>query len=187
MAYRNEVKNAFTGELTIMLQKELSWYFDTDGVMTSGHVSYPSLERSFSVRDGHAISILDSITNICPIMMSGENDLSIRNRAVKLGIDFFYTDNKHRFVNEHYTLIPYIAISDDIMDIPLLQNAIIAFCPNDAEPEVINVIKNRPYGHVLSRKGGNHCVREAVDYLLSNKYLQDKFGIKVVQQTERHL
>ena len=170
-----------------MLMKELCWFFDVDGVMTDGQVSYPSLERSFSVRDGHGISLIDYDTNIYVAIISGENDASIRVRAAKLNVSVHHAKDKYDFIKQYYPKLPYVAISDDIMDIPLLQNAIIAFCPNDAEPEVINVIKNHPYGHVLSRKGGNHCVREAVDYLLSNKYLQDKFGIKVVQQTERHL
>lgn len=185
MAHRNEIKDAFAREL-IMLNKKFCWYFDVDGVMTDGRVSYPSLERSFSVRDGHGISFIDYNTNIYPVMMSGENDSSIRARAGKLDIEFFCTDNKYKLINGYYPTIPYIAISDDIMDIPLLKNAIIAFCPNDAEPEVINTIKNHPHGHILSRKGGQHCVREAIDYLLNNKYLQDKFGIKVALQTEQH-
>lgn len=169
-----------------MLKKELCWYFDTDGVMTDGRVSYPSLERAFSVRDGHGMSLIDSDTNIYVVMMSGEDDASIEARASKLNVPFHPTRDKYNFAKRHYGGLPYIAISDDIPDIPLLQNAIIAFCPNDAEPEVINTIKNHPHGHVLSRKGGNHCVREAVDYLLNNKYLQEKFNIKVVQQKERY-
>jgi 3-deoxy-D-manno-octulosonate 8-phosphate phosphatase KdsC-like HAD superfamily phosphatase len=170
-----------------MLKKELCWYFDVDGVMTDGRVSYPSLERLFSVRDGHGLSIIDRNTNIYVVMMSGEGDESIELRATKLNVPFHRSKDKYGFVKQHYPRLPYIAISDDIMDIPLLQNAIIAFCPNDAEPEVINVIKNHPHGHVLSRKGGQHCVREAIDYLLNNKYLQDKFGIKVALRTEQHL
>lgn len=174
-----------------MPEKEIVFVIDVDGTLTNGCVSYPSLERSFSLRDGHGINMLDD-TNVLPMIMSGECDSSIISRADKLRIPYeVCVKNKYHELN---IWLPknmsrngrYIAISDDIPDIPLLQNAIIAFCPNDAEPEVINAIKNHPHGHVLSRKGGNHCVREAIDYLLSNKYLQEKFNIKVAPQKEQH-
>lgn len=175
-----------------MLEQKIVLIIDVDGTMTNGCVSYPSLERSFSLRDGHGINMLRN-TNILPIAMSGECDNSIISRMNKLRLPYeVCVKDKYHELNTWFSKNPdytgqYIAISDDIMDIPLLQNSIIAFCPNDAEPGVIDTVKNHPYGHVLSRKGGNHCVREAVDYLLSNKYLQDKFGVKVVQQTEQHL
>lgn len=152
---------------------------DVDGVMTDGTVSYPSRERRFNLKDGHGIELLTKTTNIEPILMSGEDDASIGERACKLKIGYhlgvpdkykklksIITEYNHIFYREKY-----IAISDDIPDKELLEKASLAFCPADAEEE----IKKIDGIIVLSKKGGEGCVREAINMILTQPWIQDLF------------
>jgi YrbI family 3-deoxy-D-manno-octulosonate 8-phosphate phosphatase len=157
---------------------------DADGVMTDGTVSYPNKERWFSVRDGHGFQLLKERTNIVPFIMSGENDQSIKHRANKLQITCSLgVGNKYaeiawlveaKFIHEHPT--KYIAISDDVPDLELLQNATLAFCPADAEDEV----KSIDGIIVLAKKGGEGCVREAINIILTQPWIQELFPELVI-------
>ena len=158
-------------------------FCDVDGTLTDGTVSYPSRERRYHLRDGHSFELLKKHTNIIPHVISGEDDISIVSRFDKLRVSVNVgVPNKYQFVRGVYWINDgYIAISDDIPDMELLEKATIAFCPADAEEE----IKNIDGIIVLSRKGGDGCFREAVNMILSDKYIQSKLpNLKVVQQTK---
>lgn len=152
---------------------KISMICDVDGVMTDGTVWYPSRERLFHVRDGHGFQLLRERTNITPVIMSGEDDMSIVNRAKKLGVDYWLgVPDKHQFIRGVYSLTGgYIAISDDIPDKELLENATIAFCPADAEDE----IKAIDGIIVLNKKGGEGCVREAINMILTQPWIHALF------------
>jgi 3-deoxy-D-manno-octulosonate 8-phosphate phosphatase KdsC-like HAD superfamily phosphatase len=57
----------------------------------------------------------------------------------------------------------YIAIGDDAWDVKMLENAVIKYCPADADESV----KNIPGIKILDSKGGqgviSHLVRELLD------------------------
>jgi YrbI family 3-deoxy-D-manno-octulosonate 8-phosphate phosphatase len=157
----------------------IPFIIDCDGVMTDGTVSYPDMGRRFNLRDGHGIKLLRDKTNIDPIIMSGENDESIKIRAEKLDIYFRSTPNKYRTLNNWYGLDNgYIAISDDIPDLELLQNATLAFCPADAEDE----IKAIDGIYVLSKKGGEGCVREAINMILTQPCIQELIPDLIIEK-----
>ena len=150
----------------------IPFIIDCDGTLTDGTVSYPSMERRFHLRDGHGIQLIEKRTNITPIIMTGEWDDSIRKRCERLGV-IYYLD-----VHNKYDLLvsggspglsrgKYIAISDDTPDLELLQNATVAFCPADAHSEVLRLVDRHENGIILTRKGGDACVREAIDFLLT--------------------
>lgn len=146
---------------------------DVDSVLTSGKVTYPSLERQFSVRDGHGVQLLKE-KGIRVIFMSGENDSSIKTRAKKLGVEFYHAESK--YISAKYilglSLNRTAFIGDDLLDLELLKAVHIAACPADADPAVISVIRERSdndhwnTGYLCSRKGGEHCFREFVNWLL---------------------
>lgn len=154
---------------------------DVDGCMTDGTVSYPSKERRFNLRDGHGLELLQKRTNIVPFIMSGEADAGITRRAEKLGIKCYlgvknkYThmsyDERLRKVKLANNGSGYIAISDDIPDKELLENATLAFCPADAEDE----IKAIDGIIVLSKNGGRGCVREAINMILTQPWINELF------------
>ena len=55
-------------------------------------------------------------------------------------------------------------IGDDINDIPVLKKVAFSACPSDAVNEVKNVCD-----YICINKGGNGCVREFVEKILSNQ------------------
>jgi YrbI family 3-deoxy-D-manno-octulosonate 8-phosphate phosphatase len=159
----------------------IPFIIDCDGVMTDGTVSYPDMGRRFNLRDGHGIQLIQEQTNIKPIIMSGEDDQSILKRCKKLGADYYLgVGDKYNFIkNINGTVFEtdvdlsngYIAISDDIPDKELLENATLAFCPADAEDE----IKAIDGIIVLSKNGGSGCVREAINMILTQPWIQELF------------
>jgi len=56
-------------------------------------------------------------------------------------------------------------IGDEINDIALLKEVGLAACPADASPEVLKIIDHHPNGFIMSRKGGELCVREFTDLI----------------------
>jgi len=136
------------------------------------------MERKYNLKDGHGISLLKKRTNIKPIILSGERDESIISRAYKLRIDrhvgiedkLNYVVNLHAWGDMDLDS-GYIAIGDDVQDIPLLDNATLAFCPADAHDDV----KKVDGIVVLSKKGGEGCVREAIDMILTQPWIQRLF------------
>lgn len=156
----------------------IPFLIDVDGTQTNGTVAYPNMERCFNLRDGHGIGMLRDKTNIAPIIISGESDQSIRDRGYKLNVVCVLgVANKYKFVSDELLESTYIAISDDVPDKELLENATLAFCPADAEDE----IKAIDGIIVLTKKGGEGCVREAVNMLLSDRFLQSKLPGLIVK------
>lgn len=155
---------------------------DVDGVLTDAGVVYSALghevtiSRKFNVRDGHALEMSRSI--IGTVFMSGEDDLCIKARISKIrGIFFGGVSDKLEKTklllasNRGIYNGRVIAISDDIMDIPLLKFADVAFCPADAEQAVIKYVKSKKNGIVLKRNGGRGAYREAVNILIGSRRL----------------
>lgn len=163
---------------------------DVDGVMTDGTVTYtvkkephtpfyPITSRNWSVRDGHGIQMWLTAGHDF-LMLSGSDEFDLHSRARKFFNlskntegDFnayFGVSDKFAFIQKHFPDTEYAAIGDDVMDIPLLDNAVWAFCPIDAEPEVKRHVasewKGKSKGIVLQRAGGDHCVREVINSLL---------------------
>ena len=56
-------------------------------------------------------------------------------------------------------------VGDEINDARLLEAVGWAACPADAVPEIIDIVKKHRNGTVLSRKGGDTCVREFTDLI----------------------
>ena len=67
------------------------------------------------------------------------------------------------------------AIGDEINDAKLLENVGMAACPSDAVPEIIDIVSNRKDGFVMSKKGGDGCVREFTDLIRSMQRIPAKW------------
>lgn len=155
----------------------IPFLIDVDGVMCDG-VYYPSMERKYNLKDGHGVGLLKEHTNIEPIIMSGESDLSIKARAHKLGIRCYTgIDNKFESVMKLHVYSEFnlddgfVAIGDDVQDIQLLDHAMLCFCPADAH----NDVKKIDGIVVLEKRGGEGCVREAIDMILTQPWIQHLF------------
>jgi YrbI family 3-deoxy-D-manno-octulosonate 8-phosphate phosphatase len=103
------------------------------------------------------------------IISSGYKAEMVKARAELLGIQFCYVgrDPKLEILKEHCNklgigLEQVAIIGDDINDLDVFRKVGFSACPSDA----VTVIKSHA-DVILSKKGGEGCVREFVDaYLL---------------------
>jgi 3-deoxy-D-manno-octulosonate 8-phosphate phosphatase (KDO 8-P phosphatase) len=141
---------------------------DIDGVLTDAGVYYTENGdelKKFNAKDGLAIKTLTGVGKFVGFISSGKNSNIIENRAALLGVQkvYFGTWKKAEILEEWckelnigFENIAYIG--DDINDLPAIQKAGLTACPADAVPlvkEAVNI--------VLSKKGGEGCVREFVE------------------------
>ncbi len=141
---------------------------DIDGVLTDAGVYYTENGdelKKFNAKDGLAIKTLTGDGKYVGFISSGKNSHIIENRAALLGVQkvYFGTWKKAEILEEWckelnigFENIAYIG--DDMNDLPAIQRAGLTACPADAVPlvkEAVNI--------VLSKKGGDGCVREFVE------------------------
>jgi len=103
------------------------------------------------------------------IISSGFTEHMVQDRAVLLGIEHVYVGREPKLdilktwcVNLGYSLDEVAIIGDDLNDLPVMQAVGLAVCPASAVSKVKSAADI-----ILSRKGGDACVREFIDnYLL---------------------
>jgi 3-deoxy-D-manno-octulosonate 8-phosphate phosphatase (KDO 8-P phosphatase) len=134
---------------------------DFHGVLTNGRIQIASdghtKYETVHVKDISAIrelvargfEVYITTSSSCPI---------IDAFAKKVGVTKI-TDRTKESLFEPQT---YVAIGDSSFDVRLLEGAILAFCPADAE----DVVKSVPNIRVLDVKGGDGCIYEILKYLI---------------------
>ena len=144
---------------------------DVDGVLTDGGMYYTEkgeVMKKFNTRDGMGIELLRK-NKIIPAIITTENSkiVIMRARKLKIGEVYVGVEDKIKVIEElikKYNLdfneIAYIG--DDINDLPVLEKVGLSFAPNDAIPEIKQIVD-----YVTSKKGGDGAVREAVDFILA--------------------
>lgn len=146
---------------------------DCDGCLTDGGMYYTESGdelKKFSTLDGMGFGLLNK-TGIKTAIITGEDTKIVERRAKKLKIDFL-----HMGVTDKITILKQIAkennitldeiayMGDDINDIEVLKNVGLSFSVPNAMPEVRSIAKV-----VVSKKGGEGAVREAIEYVLKNQ------------------
>lgn len=145
---------------------------DVDGVMTDGGMYYTESGdqfKKYNTKDGMAIQHLVKDNFQLAIISSGFKGEMVKSRAELLGIQFCYVgrEPKMEILKKHcsdlgITLENVAIVGDDINDLEIIKNVGFSACPSDA----VNAVK----GHVdvvLTKKGGDGCVREFIDsYIL---------------------
>lgn len=145
---------------------------DVDGVLTDGCIYYSeegeALKR-FNTKDGRAIELLRK-NGIIPAILTQEKSRIVLKRAEKLKVKEVHIGVKNKLqrikkLARRYNLsLDEIAyIGDDINDLLTLKEVGLSFAPSDALPPVKRAVQ-----HVLSRKGGEGAIREAVDFILQD-------------------
>lgn len=146
---------------------------DIDGVLTDGGMYYSENGdefKKFNTKDGLAIIGLTSAGKHVGFVSSGFNSKIIEKRAQLLGVQKVYvgTWKKHEVLegwckemNIGFENVAYIG--DDINDLPVIEKAGLSACPADA----MTLVKEAVH-IVLSKKGGDGCVREFIE-----KYLME--------------
>jgi len=165
------MKTADTGKIKLFL-------CDLDGVLTDGCYSVFSEEgqisKRFHTRDFHGMSLLERSGVTVGVVTSSRSSITEKqfNQALHRPVCLVGVQDKVKEVEERFITtgefkwIDIAYIGDDVMDIPLLKKVGVAACPCDAEQDVVDVIKMIDDGYVMTRKGGQSCVREFVNMIL---------------------
>ena len=148
---------------------------DIDGVLTDAGMYCTENGdefKKFNAKDGLAIKTLTATGKHVGFISSGKNNKIIESRAELLGVQKVYTGTWKKAeileewckeLNIGFENIAYIG--DDVNDLPAIRKVGLSACPSDAAnlvKETVNII--------LSKKGGEGCVREFIDkYIMEIK------------------
>jgi YrbI family 3-deoxy-D-manno-octulosonate 8-phosphate phosphatase len=146
---------------------------DVDGVMTDGGMYYSENGdqiKKFNTKDGMAIQHLTKNGYQVAIISSGYTTEMIQKRAELLGVQRVYVgrDPKLTVLNQFceelgIELNQVAIIGDDVNDLPVIKKVGFSAAPSDA----MNVVKSN-VDVILTKKGGDGCVREFIDaYILA--------------------
>jgi 3-deoxy-D-manno-octulosonate 8-phosphate phosphatase (KDO 8-P phosphatase) len=146
---------------------------DVDGVMTDGRLHYgPRGEalKVFHVRDGLGIRAVMQ-AGIEVAVISGRNSTMVARRCRDLGIKHLIQgeDDKLPVLERLLKRLKLSSaqcacIGDDIVDVPLLEQAGLAFAVADAHPDACHAAHK-----VTKLSGGRGAVREVCDHLLARR------------------
>ena len=145
---------------------------DVDGTMTDGGMYYSESGdqmKRFHTKDGLIIHRLISRQKVqFGFISSGSTEYLMKKRAETLGVQRLYagTQPKVKVIDQwlsemgiRYENLTYVG--DDLNDLPVIQKAGVSACPADAVPRVRMASQV-----VLSRAGGQGCVREILEEVL---------------------
>ena len=154
------------------IQKLKMLILDVDGVLTDGgmYVSEKGDQmKRYHTHDGLALLELGKSKKLTlGILSSGITEHMVQDRATLLGIEHVYVGREPKLdilntwcTELGYSLDEVAIIGDDLNDLPVMQAVGLAVCPASAVSKVKNVADI-----ILSRKGGDACVREFIDNYL---------------------
>lgn len=148
---------------------------DVDGTLTDAGMYYTENGdelKKFNTRDGMGLQLLQR-KGVKVGIVTSENTKMVERRAAKLKVDFLSQGKrdggKLAAVQEicdqmGITLQNVAYIGDDVNCKDLLMSVGFAACPADAMDE----IKAVPHIQILTKKGGEGCVREWIEQIMKN-------------------
>ncbi len=159
--------------MTVDFSKVKMLVLDMDGVLTDSGI-YLNNEgaqfRRFHAKDGEGIKQLVR-KGIKVAILTGSKEegiVSKRSKMMRISPDLVSIDTKDKLEilqawskQENILLEEMAYIGDDTPDIPVLKAVGLSACPNDAIPQVKEVAEI-----ILTKDGGQGCVREFLEYLL---------------------
>jgi 3-deoxy-D-manno-octulosonate 8-phosphate phosphatase (KDO 8-P phosphatase) len=150
--------------------------FDVDGVMTDAGMYYTESGdemKKFNARDGLAIRALRNAGYETGIISHGININLIQKRAELLNVARVYAGNrpKNEVLAEWCTELGITFdqtafIGDDVNDLPIIRIVGFSACPADA----LDAVKAEA-DVILSKSGGQGCIREWADRFLLDRPL----------------
>lgn len=144
---------------------------DVDGTLTDGGMYYSENGdelKKFNTRDGMGFQLLRE-ADIKTGIITSEDTKIVENRVKKLKVDFLYQGKRDggklavaKEICEQLgiTLDEVAYIGDDVNCVELLEAVGLKACPADACEEVKAIAGI----HVMTKKGGEGCVREFLDF-----------------------
>lgn len=157
-------------------QKIKLFLTDVDGVLTDAGMYYSENGdelKKFSTHDGMGLQLIKS-KDIKTGIITSENTKMVERRFNKLKLDYLYQGKREGgklasaqeiCSKEGITLNEVAYIGDDINCLDLLSAVGLAACPANA----LDAVKNIPGILQLKKKGGEGCVREFIELILSEK------------------
>ena len=146
---------------------------DVDGIMTDGKITYTSDGqelKSFNIKDGLGIKRAQA-SGIETAIITGRTSPMVERRARELGIAHIVQGREDKLaalsdlVDQMNLSLDQVAyIGDDLPDLTAIESVRLGACPADAATEV----KSKA-NWVSTRGGGDGCVRELCDLLVSHK------------------
>ena len=145
---------------------------DCDGVLTDGTVYYSdegeALKR-FHMRDGMGVERLRTVVQVDVGIVTGERSPSLRQRAVKLGIDELHLNSRDKpavvaeiTARRGLSLEQVAYIGDDVNDVAVMEAVGLAACPADATPFA------KAAAHLVCRTvGGAGVLREVAELIIA--------------------
>jgi N-acylneuraminate cytidylyltransferase len=146
---------------------------DVDGTLTDGGMYYSENGdemKKFNTRDGMGLQILRE-TGVKIAIITSENTGIVNKRANKLQVDFLIQGKRNGgklavaqdlCAQLSITMNQVAYIGDDVNCFELLSEAGIKACPADATDK----IKSIKGINVMTKKGGEGCVREFIEFIL---------------------
>ncbi|WP_430929154.1 cytidylyltransferase domain-containing protein [Polaribacter marinivivus] len=160
------------------LKKIKVFLSDVDGTLTDSGMYYSELGdelKKFNTRDGKGFELLRKAGVKIGIITSEETSI-VSKRSNKLKLDYLFQGKEHQgklnvvleiCKKEGFSLDEIAYIGDDVNCYDLLKNVGIAACPKDS----VSKVKEIPNIHIMNKKGGDGCVREFIEFLLTTKKL----------------
>jgi len=141
---------------------------DVDGVMTDGGMYYTESGeeiKRFDTKDGRGIIELQKSGVQVGLISSGFKSGIINGRAKTLGLQKVYVgmdtklDIMQQWCEELNLKLDNVAyIGDDVNDRDIIKAVGFSACPADAMPAIKDIVDV-----VLSRNGGQGCIREFIE------------------------
>jgi 2-dehydro-3-deoxyphosphooctonate aldolase (KDO 8-P synthase) len=147
---------------------------DVDGVLTDAGMYYSEAGdelKKFNTHDGMGLQLIRK-KGIKTGIITSENTKMVERRFNKLKLDYLYQGKreggklasvKEICEKEGISLTEVAYIGDDVNCFELLSSVGMAACPADA----LEAIKNIPGIIQMKKKGGEGCVREFVEMIIS--------------------
>ena len=147
-----------------------AFVFDVDGVFTDGSIYLipgGHMSRVMNVLDGYAV--VKAIKNNYKIgVITGGNDEMVKHRVHYLGIQDYYPKSHDKKMDLEDFKAKYhlkdeeiLVMGDDIPDIVMMQNVGITTCPQNAVPEVKEVVD-----YISPIEGGKGAVRDVIEQVM---------------------
>jgi 3-deoxy-D-manno-octulosonate 8-phosphate phosphatase (KDO 8-P phosphatase) len=148
---------------------------DVDGVMTDGKVTYTSDGqelKSFNIKDGLGIKRANA-SGIETAVITARTSPMVERRVLELSITYLIQGREDKLTalsdllhQMNLSLDQVAYIGDDLPDLTAIESVKLGACPADAAIEV-----RSKADWVSTRAGGDGCVRELCDLLVSHKSL----------------
>lgn len=169
--------------------------FDFDGVFTDGKCYFDEkskVKKYYNVKDGMVIKLLKDNEIKTGLISSYStdkkiflNDLDVNEAMIThLNFDFTYIGHEKKInilntwmkeLNISYDNLAYIG--DDINDIEILKLVKFSACPSDAVKECKQIVS-----YICENKGGDGCVREFVDKIIST---QNPITVTIIDEIKK--